>query len=88
MYKALNNEAPEYLSSLLKFKKTDYSTRSEDNLELEVPKVGSYGNKAFCCAGPKLWNAIPVHIRKSENFSIFKNNLKKFYFNEAFADFI
>ena len=48
VYKALNDEAPEYLSSLLKFKKTDYSTRAEDNLELEVPKTGSYGNKAFC----------------------------------------
>ena len=46
VYKCLHNEAPEYLSNLLEYKKTDYETRAEDNLELVVPKTtNSFGNR-------------------------------------------
>ena len=89
VYKCLHNEAPEYLSSLLEYKKTDYQTRTEDNLDLVVPKTtNSYGDRSFRVCGPKLWNSTPTVIRKSETFDIFKNNIKTYLFREAFPDLV
>ena len=36
----------------------------------------SYGKRAFSCAGPKVWNCLPVNIREERNIEVFKKLLK------------
>ena len=89
VYKCLHNEAPEYLTKLLKYKTTDYHTRAEEKLDLVVPKTtNSFGDRSFEVCGPKLWNGTPTDIRMSESFDIFKNRIKTFLFREAFPDYV
>ena len=40
----------------------------------------SYGERAFCNYAPKLWNAVPEYIRKSETILYFKKQLKHYLF--------
>ena len=51
-------------------------------LESYYPK-SKYGKRIFDYAGPKLWNALPFHIRTEENISKFKKNIKTLLFNGA-----
>ena len=89
VYRCLNKQAPQYLIDLLELKRTPYSIRAENNLELVIPKTSTcMGDRAFRVAGPRLWMSIPPKIRLSENFEIFKKTLKTYYFREAFPEFI
>ena len=38
-------------------------------------------NTNFLVFLPKLWNSLPVHIKKCENFSSFKNDINNFFLN-------
>ena len=89
VYRCLNKQAPQYLIDLLEPKRTPYSIRQGNNLELVIPKTSTCtGDRAFKVAGPRLWMSIPPKIRLSENFEVFKNALKTYYFREAFPEFI
>ena len=35
-----------------------------------------YGKRAFSCAGPKLWNCLPIRIREEKDINLFKKLLK------------
>ena len=57
VFKCFNCIAPAHLSELLVVK------HSQD-LTINIPRaVTSYGDRSFSCAGPRLWNALPVNIR-------------------------
>ena len=86
VYKALNNAAPVFLQELLKYRRTEYNTRAEDNLQLEVPLVKGAASRSFGVEGPRLWNTLPIEIRMATSFQIFKKKLKTYFFKEAFAD--
>ena len=43
-----------------------------------------YGQRAFSRAGPKLWNNLPIHMRKENDTSKFKKLLKSFLMTEAY----
>ena len=40
--------------------------------------------KSFEIYGPKLWNKLPVYIKKETKFPNFKKNLKTYLFKQAF----
>ena len=89
-YKVLNGCAPEYLVDLVNLKSSAgcYNLRSnKDEFLLSVPTFRSLktlGDRSFCIAAPKLWNSLPLYIRKSTSISVFKNCLKTYLFQEAF----
>ena len=86
-FKALNNMAPAYLKDVLRFQTSDrYKLRSENSGALIVPrtKFTSRGDRAFCAAAPKLWNKLPVEIRKSQSVHAFKTRLKTYLFDNYF----
>ena len=92
VYKALNGQAPCYISELLAWKANTHSHKlrsSNDTLLLTPPtqftKV-TLGDRAFICAAPKLWNSLPVLIRKAETLLTFKTLLKTHLFAQAFSD--
>ena len=86
VFKSLNGQAPDYLSSLLK-KSSETNTRNLPSNEQELLKVPfartAYYEKSFSVTGPKLWNALPIEIRKSTSLSTFKTSVKKYYLNKT-----
>ena len=47
----------------------------------------SYGRRAFEYCAPRLWNSLPMDIRKSVSISIFKKSLKTYFFT-SFTNFM
>ena len=90
-YKALNGQAPDYLSELVSFKSHPYSHNlrsKQDTLLLRLPHLKTkvtLGDCAFSCAAPKLWNKLPHKIRSSSSVAVFKSALKTHLFLEAFS---
>ena len=85
-YQCLHNQAPKYLSDLLQFRPTERHTRSASLRLLSVPKsrTKSFGDRSFAVAAPRLWNALPLHLRQSESVVGFKRNLKLYLLSIAF----
>ena len=85
-YKALNGQAPVYLTELLHQKANTRTLRSSGELILAVPKykLQTYGLNAFSVAAPTLWNKLPSHIRNSKSLNVFKKDVKTFLFKQAF----
>ena len=82
VYKALNGQAPSYITDLLtpKFQTHSHNLRSsQDTLLLQIPSKRTkitLGDRAFACAAPRLWNDLPYDIRKSASVNMFKRRLK------------
>ena len=83
VYKSLNSAAPSYLSELLKPYHPTANLRFSSRNLLSVPKskLKSFGDRSFSSAGPKLWNALPLHLRQAGSVQAFKTGLKTHLFN-------
>ena len=85
VYKCIHNHAPAYLKQLIQFRKSTYNTRSSCNPPLSLPRTHtSFGSRAFCSIGPKLWNDLPDSVKSNSSFTSFKRNLKTHLFKLAF----
>ena len=73
-FKFYLNLAPLYISEIIQ--------KSERNeLLLKLPRASTpYGDRAFSTCAPRLWNALPLHIRASESMSYFRSHLKHHLF--------
>ena len=85
-YKALNGLAPPYITDLINIYVPRRNLRSSSSRRLVVPtyNLRSYGYRAFSCAAPVLWNALPQDIRLCETLNGFKSKLKTYLFRKAF----
>ena len=90
VYKALLGQAPTYIVELIKHKSHQHTHNlpsSQDTLLLQTPshkiKI-TLGDRAFVCAAPKLWNKLPLEIRKSSSLHSFKSKLKAHLFIKLF----
>ena len=82
-FKALNNEAPPYIANLIEKYEPPRNLRSSDQLYLSVPRVNlKYGERAFSYCAPKLWNSIPIYVKRSPSVFTFRKNLKTYLFDE------
>ena len=65
-YRVMHGHGPSYLAELLRPHKPSRQLWSADKNILIVPrsKSSSYGDRAFSCAVPRLWNALPDTMRK------------------------
>ena len=75
-YKAINGYAPDYLQNLFSYSHHGHS------LKLLVPdyKLERYGRRSFSYTGPRLFNALPLHLTSSPTTASFKSSLKTFLF--------
>ena len=87
VFKSLHDEAPTYISDLLELKKSNYSLRSANgiNLQEQRSKLKYYGDRAFSVCAPRLWNMLPNNVKTSPNLDIFKKNLKTYFLKIAFS---
>ena len=75
VYKIFLNACPVYMKDCLTV--IDYNNRI-----LKVNRVNTaYGERAFSNCAPKLWNALPEYIRKSNTIKFFKGQLKHYFFS-------
>lgn len=69
--------APVELSSLI-------AVNSVENYTLKCKFLDSvYGRRSFSYAAPRLWNALPIFIRKLDSLDNFKAKLKYHLFNNS-----
>jgi hypothetical protein len=85
-YKILNGMAPSYLEELLVWYQPSRSLRSCQQHLLHVPrtKLKGFGDRAFSVNAPRLWNALPLHIRASTSLNGFKRDLKTYLFELSY----
>ncbi|CAH3154720.1 unnamed protein product [Porites lobata] len=61
------------------------------NLNFNITKTScvtlpTLGDRAFVAAAPKLWNNLPLDLRCTSDFQVFKRDLKTHLFKKAFSD--
>ena len=89
-YKALHGTAPKYIRDLITLKlNSSYGLRSNDNYTLKplaVKTLPTLGDRAFATAAPRLWNGLPLELRKEHSINIFKRKLKTHLFKRAYLN--
>ena len=85
VYQCVNNLAPIYLQSLLKYNHGRMLRSHSDN-KLPVLKANleQVRRSSFRYAGPRPWNELPVYVINSDTISIFKSRLKTFLFCKCY----
>ena len=83
---SVHGKASVYLSELLHFCTPSRPLRSASRSLLDVPRprdfiLKRYGQRAFRCVAPSLWNALPGGIRENDSIQSFKPSLKTHFFN-------
>ncbi len=73
IYKALHNQAPEYIKDMLIPYQSQRHLRSSQNMLLTVPwsRLRSNGDRAFSVAAPALWHVLPLSIKSAASMDIF-----------------
>jgi len=73
---ALKCTAPQYIQSLLTPYSPERNLRSQNKELLACPRTNTtIGARAFSVCGPKMWNALPEHIRYSSSLTQLQNRL-------------
>ena len=71
-------------SKNLKIEYKSYNCRPNDYLRLKTQSFNTkYGKRSFDFAGPRLWNALPLHIRTEEKLENFKRMVKTILFKDT-----
>ena len=85
-YKALHEEQPVYLCSLIAISLPSRSLRSNRGMTLSIPRIKTNtGARAFSSCAPSLWNNLPLSVRSATSVAIFRRRLKIYLFHLAFA---
>jgi hypothetical protein len=85
IFRCIYNTAPRYLTNLILTSQPAYDTRSADHITLDyITPRNRYAERSFSTYGPMLFNALPPHIRKIDNFEMYKSDVKTYLFKAAF----
>ena len=82
MYKSYNKLLPETAGEfpLLVERVHPYGTRSAISGNIFLPRYDlSFTQKSIAISGAKLWNEIPVNIKRAVSLDSFKDKLKAYY---------
>ena len=86
VFKALNGQTPSYVTELLHIKSQTHGRNlrsTQDTFMLQIPPYKTkvtLGDRSFLCAAPRLWNKLPLEIRKAPSLDNFKSKLKTHLF--------
>ena len=85
-FKALNGLCPLYIENLLKPYVPGRILRSCGTNVLEEPlsRLKTYGDRSFSSYAPRVWNALPKHVRDAKSISSFRSQLKTHLFKMYF----
>ena len=84
LFKSLNNLSPSYLADKLSYQLHSRVLRSATKQLLDQPQsiTKTYVDNAFLVCAPKLWNSLPLDLRKSPSLTGFKTELKTYLFRQ------
>ena len=85
-FKCINGSSPKYLSDLIVPYVPTKSLRSASQNLLVVKKgrTKTYGDRAFSCIAPILWNSLPHSLRSESCIHSFQTKLKSHLFCESY----
>ena len=85
-FKVLNGRSPKYLQELVSPYQPVRQLRSSNQGLLTVPstRLTTFGDRAYSSYAPKLWNALPLHLRSITSLSVFKSKLKSHLFSQYY----
>ena len=78
MFNIINNKSSASLHEEMKQVPKGYSLRGLEDGTVNVPEKGKKSCNGFHYMGPKMWNSLPSHIRKTTIRNVFKEKLKDF----------
>ena len=78
MYNIINHKSSESLHEEMKMVPRGYGLRGLEDGKVQVPQKGKKSCNGFHYMGPKLWNFLPGHIRKTTIRDIFRDKLKDY----------
>ena len=78
VYNCVNLLAPNQFSNFYTFTNSNYNTAASRKELLKVPRARTtnYGLKSIKNIGARIWNGIPIDIRKQNNIKTFTKKLK------------
>ena len=84
VFKSLNNLFPTYLANRMSYQShsRDLRSASKQLLDQRRSNTKTYGDKAFSVCAHKLWNSLPLDLRKSPSLTGFKKELKTYLFRQ------
>ena len=83
-YKALHEEQPVYLRSLIAISLPSCSLRSNRGITLSIPRINTNtGARAFSSCAPSLWNNLPLSVRSAASVATYRRCLKTYLFDLA-----
>ena len=77
MFNIIHHSSSDSLHEKLKIEHRGYQLRSLDDGKVKIPNKGKKSCTGFSYNGPKLWNQMPEHIRKTTIRAIFKDKVKE-----------
>ena len=84
-YKALHEEQPVYLRSLIAISLPSRSLRSNRGITLSIPRIKTNtGSRAFSSCAPSLWNNLSLSVRSATSVATFRRPLKTYLLDLAF----
>ena len=77
-YETIKNLSQKFMKNLPIVRKTNRGKRQQNKLNLKIPESNqvSFGSKSLRIQGPKVWNALPSHIKSKENLQAFIDVIK------------
>ena len=84
-YKAQHGMAPRYIQDLIVKCKKMRLLRINNQYRLVEPRtcLVTYGDRAFFAAAPRLYNRLPLDMKKCDSVNIFKQKLKTYLFKKS-----
>ena len=76
MFNIIHNASSDSLQQKMKIVPRGYQLRCLEDGKVRVPPKGKKSCTGFSYNGPKLWNYLPDHIRKTTLRGVFKNKMK------------
>ena len=92
MHQCTYGTAPDYLKELLHKKTEKRSLRSSSRCSMDyiVPFNihKTFGDRSFSYYGPIAWNELPLDIKYTQDYAVFKTKCKTFLFQKYFSDLL
>ena len=80
MYKVKAGTVPSYIGELFSNSISQYDMRDNERLNLPRFNTVQYGKNSLQYLGAKLWNNIPISIKRSSSLNTFKSAITKWLY--------
>ena len=75
VYKCINELNPEYMNKMFSVKDTKYDLRDASIAHQQIFQTITFGYRSFSYYGSKLWNSLPLYLKRIDDFQAFKREL-------------